>query len=104
MQELQSILTDATNVIESSTPEAWRIAVLQDGLDFAKLELPARRYLAKYEQDPSDENAFGLALECARVEQWMLAHPQTQGVAVQLPLLIISALLFLNGCAKRKRR
>jgi hypothetical protein len=82
MQELQSILIDAANVVESSTPEAMRIAVLQDGLDFAKLELPARRYLAKYEQDPSDENAFGLALECARVERWMLAHPQSRGVAV----------------------
>jgi len=82
MQELQSILTDAANIVGNSTPEAKRVAVLQEGLDFAKLELPARRYLAKYEQDPSDENAFGLALECARVEQWMLAHPQARGVAV----------------------
>jgi hypothetical protein len=82
MQQLQSILTDAASVVERSTPEAWRIAVLQEGLEFAKLELPTRRYFVKYEQDPSDENAFGLALECARVEQWMLARPQSRGVAV----------------------
>jgi hypothetical protein len=82
MADLQRRLDEAARTVGPDSPEAARIAVLQEGLDFAKLDLPARRALAKYERHPSEETAAELVTRCARVEQWMHAHTQSRGIAV----------------------
>lgn len=82
MAELDGLLTKASAAVKAGTPEATRVAILREGLDFAKAELPVRRAIDRHAANESKEAEFDLLLAVANVEQWLLAHRDSKAVGV----------------------
>lgn len=82
LMELERLLVRAESLVEEGTPEAVRVSMLREGLDFAKLEVLVRRAVDKVAADESTENEYELLLAIARVEQWLLANRDSKAVAV----------------------
>jgi hypothetical protein len=82
MAELDGVLTMAAAAVRSGTPEATRVAILREGLDFAKAELAVRRAIDRYAANESKDAEYDLLLAVANVEQWLLAHRDSRAVGV----------------------
>jgi hypothetical protein len=82
MTGLENLLADAAKAVKAGTPEAARVAILREGLDFAQHELPVRRAIDRYTSQESKDNEFALLLAVAQVEQWLLAHRDSKAVGV----------------------
>ena len=82
LMELDRLLLQAASAIEAGTPEAVRVAILQEGLDFAKLEVRVRRAMDKLAAGGAKDDEYDLLLAVARVEQWLLAHRDSKAVGV----------------------
>ena len=82
MAELDALLVKAAAAVKSGTPEATRVAILREGFDFAKLELPVRRAIDAYNAAENKDTEFVLVLAVANVEQWLLAHRDSKAVGV----------------------
>jgi hypothetical protein len=82
MAELEKLLADASAAVKAGTPEAARIAILREGFDFARHELPLRRAIDRYTAQESRDAEYDLLLAIAQVEQWQLAHRDSKAVGV----------------------
>lgn len=82
LMELERLLLQAASSVAQGTPEAVRVSVLREGLDFAKMEVRVRRAMDKVTADGSKDNEYELLLAVARVEQWLLANRDTKAVGV----------------------
>jgi hypothetical protein len=83
MHELDVLLVSAAAAVEPESPEGRRVAILREGLDFAKLELPVRRAIDHYNAAAASKDAeYELLLTVAEVEQWLFAHRDSKAVGV----------------------
>jgi hypothetical protein len=80
--ELDALLIRAASLVPSGTPEAARVAILREGLDFAKVEVRVRRAIDRYNATENKDTEFALLLAVAQVEQWQLAHRDSKAVGV----------------------
>jgi hypothetical protein len=77
--ELEAMLKQAASAVEAGTPEATRVAILREGLDFAKLEVQVRRAIDLLGTKADEDD---LLLAIARLEQWMQTHSDSKAVGV----------------------
>ena len=82
MKELDGLLAQASAAVAAGTPDAKRVAILREGFDFAKAELPVRRAIDAYNASEDKDAEFALVLAVANVEQWLLAHRDSKAVGV----------------------
>lgn len=82
LTELDVLLVSAASAVEAGSPEATRVAILREGLDFAKVEVRVRRAIDKYNSAESKDTEFELLLAVAQVEQWLLAHRDSKAIGV----------------------
>jgi hypothetical protein len=80
--ELDRLLLQAASSVEPGSPEAVRVAILREGLDYAKLEVRVRRAMDELEAAGSPDAEYELVLAVARVEQWLLAHRESKAIGV----------------------
>jgi hypothetical protein len=83
MQELDRLLSTAAAAVKPDSPEGRRVAILREGFDFAKVELPVRRGIDHYNAAAqSKDTEFELLLAVAKDEQWLFAHRDSKAVGV----------------------
>jgi hypothetical protein len=82
LKELETLLIAAASAVAPGTPEATRVAILREGLDFAKVEVRVRRAIDRYNAAESKDTEYDLLLAVAQVEQWQLAHRDSKAVGV----------------------
>jgi hypothetical protein len=82
LAELDGLVGTAAGVVAPESPEAGRVAILREGLDFAKLEVRVRRAIDAYGAAASADNEYALLLAVADVEQWQLAHRDSKAIGV----------------------
>jgi hypothetical protein len=82
LNELDTFLVVAASSVAPESPEANRVAILREGLDYAKLEVSVRRAMAEFAAHASEDVEYKLLLAVARVEQWLLAHRDSKAVGV----------------------
>jgi hypothetical protein len=82
LTELDVLLLRAASVLAPGTPEATRVAILREGLDFAKVEVRVRRAMDRYAVAESRETEFDLLLAVAQVEQWLQANKDSKAIGV----------------------
>lgn len=83
MHELDVLLVSAAAAVGPESPAGRRVKILREGFDFAKLELPVRRAIDKYNAASQSKDAeYDLLLAVANVEQWLLAHRDSKSVGV----------------------
>jgi hypothetical protein len=58
------------------------VAILREGLDFAKVEVRVRRAIDKYNAAESKDTEYELLLAVAQVEQWQFAHRDSKAIGV----------------------
>ena len=82
MAELDALLAEAAAAVKAGTPEATRVGLLREGLDFARAELPVRRAIDRFNAAENKDTEFALLLAVANVEQWLLAHRDSKAIGV----------------------
>ncbi|MGH8021421.1 MAG: DUF4838 domain-containing protein [Opitutaceae bacterium] len=82
LMELERDLIQAESLVAPESPEAVRVAILREGLDFSKLEVRVRRAMDRMAAHGSAHNQYKLLLAVARVEQWLFANRDSKAVGV----------------------
>src|SRR5439155_19678778 len=79
---LNKLFVEAAAQRSPGSPEAKRLAIRREGIDFALVEVPVRRAIDTYSADESKDHEYELLLAIANCEQWLLAHRDSKAIGV----------------------